>query len=235
MKPNLDDEPINHQLWVISYADMVTLLFALFVVLYSLGEVKLRKLRELRQSLAFAFNFDGDSLYDTEMVLDRGDAGAPLDGLRLVFEQDESLREQLLMGLPDRFEELTGRGVEVTISDDGLEYRSTLNAFYRAGSASIRPEVKPWLVDVCSAAMSMTAHIRVRIEAPNVVIGEDTSGRSIRSSALCHTRLEWLLRFLPLIPRVLVENITTEFDYVRDLAGDWERVGTISFSFSNVR
>ncbi|MCH7861030.1 MAG: hypothetical protein IH998_04915, partial [Proteobacteria bacterium] len=45
-KKHKQEEHVNMEAWVISYADMVTLLFALFVVLYALGEIKLSKLKD---------------------------------------------------------------------------------------------------------------------------------------------------------------------------------------------
>ncbi|MEW8221704.1 MAG: flagellar motor protein MotB, partial [Candidatus Thiodiazotropha taylori] len=33
------EEPANHERWIVSYADFVTLLFAFFVVMYSVSSV----------------------------------------------------------------------------------------------------------------------------------------------------------------------------------------------------
>ena len=38
----------RHDLWVVPYADMMTLLFALFVVLYAMGVQDLEKLKTVR-------------------------------------------------------------------------------------------------------------------------------------------------------------------------------------------
>jgi chemotaxis protein MotB len=45
----------NHDRWLISYADFITLLFALFVVLYALSKVDEGKYKEFGSSLNFAF------------------------------------------------------------------------------------------------------------------------------------------------------------------------------------
>jgi chemotaxis protein MotB len=45
----------NHERWLISYADMVTLLFALFVLLFAISQVNQKKYEELSTSLAVAF------------------------------------------------------------------------------------------------------------------------------------------------------------------------------------
>lgn len=45
----------NHERWLVSYADLVTLLFAFFVVMYAISSVNEGKYRVLSQSLAEAF------------------------------------------------------------------------------------------------------------------------------------------------------------------------------------
>jgi chemotaxis protein MotB len=44
--------------WLITYADMITLLLALFVVLYALSDTNLRKFNEFAQSVSAAFSTD---------------------------------------------------------------------------------------------------------------------------------------------------------------------------------
>ncbi|MCF6234871.1 MAG: flagellar motor protein MotD [Gammaproteobacteria bacterium] len=50
------EEHINHERWLISYADFITLLFAFFVVMYSVSSVNEGKYRVLSDSLSAAFS-----------------------------------------------------------------------------------------------------------------------------------------------------------------------------------
>jgi chemotaxis protein MotB len=50
-----DDHHENHERWLVSYADFITLLFAFFVVMYSLSTVNEGKYRILSDSLLTAF------------------------------------------------------------------------------------------------------------------------------------------------------------------------------------
>jgi chemotaxis protein MotB len=50
------EEHENHERWLVSYADFITLLFAFFVVMYSLSSVNEGKYRVLSESLVAAFN-----------------------------------------------------------------------------------------------------------------------------------------------------------------------------------
>src|ERR1700760_3943647 len=46
----------NEERWLLTYADMLTLMFALFMVLYSISSVNISKYQTLQQSLKAAFS-----------------------------------------------------------------------------------------------------------------------------------------------------------------------------------
>ena len=48
----------NEERWLLTYADMITLLMALFIVMYAISTTDVRKLTVLAQSLSAAFNAD---------------------------------------------------------------------------------------------------------------------------------------------------------------------------------
>ena len=45
----------NHERWLVSYADFITLLFAVFVVLYAMGQSDKKKVEEIMQSIQQSF------------------------------------------------------------------------------------------------------------------------------------------------------------------------------------
>lgn len=55
-------EPENHERWLVSYADFITLLFAFFVVMYSMSSVNEGKYRVLSDSMTAAFTQSTRSL-----------------------------------------------------------------------------------------------------------------------------------------------------------------------------
>ncbi|MDO9602052.1 MAG: flagellar motor protein MotB, partial [Rhodocyclaceae bacterium] len=57
-----EEEHENHERWLVSYADFITLLFAFFVVMYALSSVNEGKYRILSDSISSAFrNVPGSS------------------------------------------------------------------------------------------------------------------------------------------------------------------------------
>ena len=65
------EEHVNHERWLVSYADMLTLLFVLFVVLYSMSDVNMKKFAQLASGLSAGFG--------AQSVAFQGQAGA-MDG-----------------------------------------------------------------------------------------------------------------------------------------------------------
>lgn len=63
-------EHVNHERWLVSYADFITLLFAFFVVLYSSSQVDKRKVGKLAMAIQVAFQQMG--------VFDSSNAKIPL-------------------------------------------------------------------------------------------------------------------------------------------------------------
>jgi len=56
------DEHENHERWLVSYADFITLLFAFFVVMYALSSINEGKYRVMSDSISSAFrNVPGDT------------------------------------------------------------------------------------------------------------------------------------------------------------------------------
>lgn len=50
-----EEEHENHERWLVSYADFITLLFAFFVVMYALSSINEGKYKVLSDSLVNAF------------------------------------------------------------------------------------------------------------------------------------------------------------------------------------
>jgi chemotaxis protein MotB len=57
------EEHENHERWLVTYADMVTLLMVLFIVMFAMSQVDQRKFAELRDGLAAGFGSQ-DSILD---------------------------------------------------------------------------------------------------------------------------------------------------------------------------
>jgi chemotaxis protein MotB len=69
------EEHVNHEAWVIPYADMLTLLMGLFLVLWSMSTTDLEKLEQLRESLAEGFGVSSPAHDAAPSVIESGSNG----------------------------------------------------------------------------------------------------------------------------------------------------------------
>ena len=229
------EEHVNLERWVISYADMITLLFALFVVLYALGIDKMKN--EVAQSIAFALHIQGEGRTQEEGPYDRGKdgAGAIPDAAPLLNSQKGAMREYLEEKLPREFKEETGASLEIIATEDTIAFKGPLSGFFQRGRKDMLPKVQPWLADLVRNAHTMSSRVRIQIEAPEHVLGRGVNGVVRKSGDLCLERLQWIhLLVLTNVESLQKEQVQVEFRY-RDfgIAGDWEDVGRITFAFTN--
>lgn len=164
------EEHLNHEAWAIPYGDLVTLLLAFFVVMYSISSVNEGKYRVISDSLNAAFRGEPTS----PLPIQVGPPGtttvaAPVVqlppeqrtmALRQLAEQAESALQPLIMqGLVDM---QTGDGfVEIAIRSDIL---------FASGSAALSPEAQPVIRLLGEALGGFPNSIRVEGHTDNVPI-----------------------------------------------------------------
>jgi chemotaxis protein MotB len=64
------EEHVNHERWLVSYADMLTLLFVLFVVLFSMSSVDQKKFADLAAGLSDGFGAQSAALQGSAATLE---------------------------------------------------------------------------------------------------------------------------------------------------------------------
>lgn len=143
------EEPVNHERWLVSYADFITLLFAFFVVMYSISQVNQSKYRVLSNTLNAAFNQPeltlkpvqvGEEVKSNPVSLIKLDAGArdktEDEGQRAQLPEDfRQLSEQLEQALRGLIENklVTLRGSELWLE---IELNSSL--LFDSGDAALK-------------------------------------------------------------------------------------------------
>jgi chemotaxis protein MotB len=70
------EEHVNHERWLVSYADMLTLLFVLFVVLFSMSSIDQKKFAELAAGLSAGFGSQSVTFQGEQSNLDGSGASS---------------------------------------------------------------------------------------------------------------------------------------------------------------
>lgn len=133
----------NHDRWLISYADFITLLFAFFVVMYAISAVNENKYRILASSLGSAFG----KTDTTEVPVPQLPALAlPPEVKQRTLKQQQAIEEQEHMtevasSLLDVMAPLVKEGkVRVTQSRRGVSIEINANVLFTPGSADLEPQ-----------------------------------------------------------------------------------------------
>jgi len=165
-------EHVNHERWLVSYADFITLLFAFFVVLFSAGQADKKKQAQVAHSMQQAFSqgvFDSHTklppLTEAPGVTPSG-AAAPL-AIPLPDAQAEmTLVKQHLTEAAER--EISSGMIGIHEGKEGLTISLKEAGFFDSGSAEVRPEALA-VLDRIAAALPASG-LRVEGHTDNVPI-----------------------------------------------------------------
>lgn len=175
--------------WLLTYADMITLLLALFIVLFAMGSPDQHKIDPLAQSLKDAL--DGSILPGGKAIMRTGgqsDASelaqiAPSASLastmdpvqatadEIKAEQGELEQLQQQIDSAAAAEDLKGK-VETEMTKDGLNVRLTTDKFlFDSGSATLKPQADPIMARVARLLRVDGKHaVRVSGHTDNVPV-----------------------------------------------------------------
>ncbi len=169
------DEGPNHERWLVSYADFVTLLFAFFVVMYAVSSVNQGRYRVLSDSLsnAFAgFNTPGASNHFNVIAppipnLPMPQRMTPHDPGKAEREKLQSITQKLqsaLRGLIDSDQ------VRVVGGPHSVSVEINASVLFSTGQAGLQPQAMPVLDTVEKALASIDEPIQVEGHTDNAPI-----------------------------------------------------------------
>ncbi|GAA4111880.1 flagellar motor protein MotB [Nocardioides fonticola] len=102
------EEHENHERWLVTYADMVTLLMVLFIVMFAMSQVDQKKFMQLKEGLAAGFGqsdsiLDGNpSIQDQPGVSAMGPIAPNLSSEDLTAEQAKMVNDAVQQGMDQR-------------------------------------------------------------------------------------------------------------------------------------
>ncbi|ADW68453.1 flagellar motor protein MotB [Granulicella tundricola] len=154
-------EHVNHERWLVSYADFITLLFAFFVVLFASGQNDKRKQVMLAHAVQSAFMHNGifDQHSKTPPITTDGNSSLNLATAPIALpvpsaaESAEATEIRLKEVVKAQVEkkQLTSDAVSVRATGDGLVVSLREAGFFASGSADVRPEALAVLQTVAAA------------------------------------------------------------------------------------
>ena len=183
----------NHEKWLVAWADMLTLLFALFVVLYSIANVEVEKLKQVKQSIQKAFGsnpipgeeegfpsgnsrikgiFDkvkGNTKRESSLNKDRKETQAIIAADMRELELDITNRLSGAETFPASGEAKSdGRVVFVNRDPDGIRVTLLARHFFKPSSAELAPQAFQTLDGVALAVKTLGRVVRIEGHTDNM-------------------------------------------------------------------
>ena len=158
----------NHERWLLTYSDLITLLMIFFVVMYASSNVDTNKYRQISDSFRMALGsgaspsgnnvITSDTPVNLDIEVERIKAAAETTKLNDVKEKVDSFVKSSGM---------TGT-VSTNIDDRGLVISLKNTVIFDNGEADIKPDIRPKLVQLGKYLNQLNNFVRVEGHTDNV-------------------------------------------------------------------
>lgn len=173
------EEPDNHDRWLVSYADFITLLFAFFVVMYAISSLNEGKYRVLSNALTGAF---GKVMIQTPAQPEMSPSPTvKLEPLPIVRKNTEALRKErehmtgVARDILAVLEPLVREGkVRVTQTNRGVTIDINASVLFAPGEAKLNEDSNQALKAIASVLKNDNHAIEVEGHTDNVPIKNST-------------------------------------------------------------
>jgi chemotaxis protein MotB len=186
------EEHVNHERWLISYADFITLLFAFFVVLFSSAQVDHRKVGQLAMAIQVAFQQMGVfESSNTRMPLDQSEP-MPFEKVQVVENatRDTDLSQMVppmkgvISNAPDRqaigdirkalektlAKQIERKSIGIHETSEGLVVSLREIGFFDSGSATLKPGAEATLRNLANVLANVSERVRIEGHTDDIPI-----------------------------------------------------------------
>lgn len=160
-----EEEHVNHERWLVSYADFMTLLFAFFVVMYAVSQVDNERLKQTSQSLRTALRSDSPEPGEEAQAVWQG-PDCDEDCVAFQGVPDPRLAEELRRKLEGSLRPWLKEQEEPVVAITELEgkrlvIRLSAGEFFEPAAAALHPEALPILDAIGTELMGIQRRIRI--------------------------------------------------------------------------
>ncbi|MDD2850311.1 MAG: OmpA family protein [Desulfuromonadaceae bacterium] len=227
----------NHERWLVSYADFITLLFAVFVVLYAMGQSDKKKVEEIMQAIQQSFGMatTGATAPKVNVIpsqsvtiipsikpevkvspMGRARSGQKTRAEEKDFRQIKAAVEAYLVkqGAQNKVTlEITRRGLIVSLKEAG---------FFNSGQANIKPEAYELINTIAEVMTQYNNPLRLEGHTDNIPISSSQFPSNWElATARATNAVKYLLKNFDVEPgkisatgfaefRPIADNATTE-------------------------
>ncbi|MDQ5888099.1 MAG: flagellar motor protein MotD [Neisseriaceae bacterium] len=151
------EEHENHERWLVSYADFITLLFAFFVVMYAISQVNEGKYRVLSDSLINAFQNAPTSVMQAQTASISGTAGAMVQ------------KGAILSSRPPRTDDPQHKLVEMKMRNIASNLQKVLEPLIKEGGVKVAQTPRGIAVEINASLLFASAQADLQVQSINVL------------------------------------------------------------------
>jgi len=168
-RPSRRYEYENHERWLISYADFITLLFAFFVVMYAISSVNEGKYKVFNASMATAFGNQGGVKSEAIATLSEQESLLKLlvdrRNYRQAEERQRKQQEFMQVVAKNLYRVMTplvnSNQVNITTTKRGVELEINASALFKEGEAGLQDSASKILAEVAQVLVQSDQAIEV--------------------------------------------------------------------------
>ncbi|MFQ5736226.1 MAG: flagellar motor protein MotB [Thermodesulfobacteriota bacterium] len=162
------EEHENHERWLVSYADFITLLFAFFTSMYAISSVNEGKFRVLSESLAVSFN---STIYTST-------SGGRSNGPSFVKQGSRNLASDFRSMYSNKYEKVKDalkdlekdKKLSFIFDENMLTIRISDNILFQPGKDELIEAAHPVLDEIISILKTLPNDVRIEGHTDNIPI-----------------------------------------------------------------
>ncbi|MCE5286431.1 MAG: OmpA family protein [Pelosinus sp.] len=162
--------------WLVPYSDILTLLLALFIVLFASSQVDQKKFDQMRQSFSMAFSTGSPALLDSmKSVQQSQESSTSMNNDQQMKEQAYTQESAQLSEVKRQIDKyimdngLVG-DLQTILTDEGLMIRIKENALFPSGSAALLPESRRFGTQIAKMLLPLSQKVVVSGHTDNMPI-----------------------------------------------------------------
>lgn len=174
-KKKHEEEHENHERWLVSYADFITLLFAFFTILYATSQKDISKAQEFQKSIQKAFrsfvDFGGvqgkfvDNQSATQIIPPPIDV-VPLEGGPQETQDFVQREIEKALGEDDEKKYIS----DIRSDAEGVHVSLAASTFFDPGESLIKEQALPALEKICAVVAKLNRRFIIEGHTDNVPI-----------------------------------------------------------------
>jgi chemotaxis protein MotB len=145
------DSHENLERWLLTYADLITLLLAFFVVMYSMSKVDAKKFGKMAEALNGVLKGGESVMKNPSDAKKTGHGLLQIGNLKTIQKQVE-----------ERFKEINRQGeIKTEVTERGLVVHIMESALFKAASATLEPRAMEILDLIAAKVKGIPNHVRI--------------------------------------------------------------------------